>query len=67
MLFAAEYLQRNFTPVVEENTTLIDVPKKGEAVTVDLAVRTQTISSPPVDGGLAATVRNFTLAYCTQH
>jgi hypothetical protein len=37
ILFAAEYLQRNFTPVVEENTTLIDVPKRGEAVTVDLA------------------------------
>jgi hypothetical protein len=36
ILFAAEYLQRNFTPVAEENTTLIDVPKRGEAVTVDL-------------------------------
>jgi hypothetical protein len=36
IVFAAEYLQRNFTPVVEENTSLIDVPKSGEAVTVDL-------------------------------
>ena len=36
ILFAAEYLQRNFTPVVEENTMIIDVPKRGEAVTVDL-------------------------------
>ena len=36
ILFVAEYLQRKFTPVVEENTTLIDVPKTGAAVTVDL-------------------------------
>jgi hypothetical protein len=36
ILFAAEYLQRNFTPVVEQNTTLIDVPKSGETITVDL-------------------------------
>jgi len=36
ILFASEYLQRNYTPVVEENTTLIDVPKSGETVIVDL-------------------------------
>jgi hypothetical protein len=36
ILFASEYLQRNFTPVVEENTTLIDVPKSGETVIVNL-------------------------------
>ena len=36
ILFAAEYLQQNFTPVVEENTTLIAVPKSGETVMVDL-------------------------------
>jgi hypothetical protein len=36
ILFAAEFLQRNFTPVVEQETTLIPIPKSGETVIVDL-------------------------------
>ena len=36
ILFAAEFLQRKFTPAVEEETTLVPIPKSGETVIVDL-------------------------------